>query len=299
MPKILVVRQDKLGDLLLTTPLLRGLSAHFEVDLIAQPIWEPVWGRMLFLGRVETTPYRLGPVAAFRMGARLRKVGYRAAILAKENSGDHLLAAKVAGIPQRVGHATKRYAKWLTSNVTPPDTHEVLRLHEYGRVVCPDLSNPGPLEFPLRAQEIAFASEISDRFVVCAPATGGTCPAWSPEGWRGLLDRLERDGVTSVVVGAPGEEAIAREVCEGTQRRNLAGSISLGQLAAVMKRAERVVCGNTGALHLAATQQTPTLVIETQADAEYYARRWAPWQTPAQHIHAFGRSVEGVLNEVV
>jgi heptosyltransferase II len=306
--KILVVRQDKLGDLLLTTPLLRGLSNVAEVDLIAQPIWEPIWSRLAFLRQVLPTPYRLGPMGAFQLGARLRKWGYEAAILAKENSGDHLLAAKVARIPMRVGHATKNYAKWLTHNVTPPDVHEVVRLQAYGAVVLSGTSPPapsprsgegvltGPLEFPVLPSELAETP--AGRYAVCAPATGGTCPAWEPEGWRALLARFEQDGVRSIVVGAPGEEAIAAAVCEGTDRVNLAGQLTLGELAAHLKRAERVLCGNTGALHLAATQQTPTIVVETQSDADYYARRWAPWKTPAVHLHAFGQTIDEVLAQL-
>src|SRR5581483_10100038 len=95
-------------------------------------------------------------------------------------------------------------------------------------------------------------------------------------------DALQRDGAQIVLTGGPDEQALVAAVAAHmtTPVRQLAGKTSIGQLAGLLRRAELVLGVDSGPLHLAAAQGTPTLHLYGPGDAA----RFGPWGNPARHV---------------
>jgi heptosyltransferase-3 len=87
--------------------------------------------------------------------------------------------------------------------------------------------------------------------------------AWTPEGWKSVIQHLVSRGMAVVVTGGhgPDEQKHLRDVLEGDssdQVVNLAGQLSLPQVSALLGGASLYVGPDTGITHLAAAHGIPT-----------------------------------------
>lgn len=104
-------------------------------------------------------------------------------------------------------------------------------------------------------------------------SNNGQSKRWPIPYWATLCDRLLREESAQVVLtGAPVDlpliEAMTRRMHEQTTRRviNLAGKTSLGQLAALLQRADLLITGDSGPMHIAAAVGTPLIAIHGPTD---------------------------------
>ncbi len=302
--KILIVRQDKLGDCLLATPIPRSIHLarpDSVVHVMCQPAFRTFFERLPHVSKVLSTPYRLGLWGIVKTALAWRKERYSAVILPKEDSGDHTLAAWLAGIPVRIGMTHKRYGRKLTRcfhGAFDPSTHEVRLMLRMAEEAAGTSLPESPAELPLTESDLAEAMEMVDglgEYFVIAPFTGGTSKPWPVNNFRALGRQLcEELGMTAIIVGSENEIEKADEASAFDGGLNAAGQFSLTGLAALLKGASFMVSVNSGLIHLAATQKTPACVIETRPDAESASQRWAPWMSPYTVILPNGGSEPSV-----
>ncbi len=293
--RILIVRQDALGDLLLTTPVYRALkTAHPEARLtvMSAPQYREVLAGNPNVDELSPTSRHPGVWGALRMASTLRRKRFDAALLLKTRSGDHTLLARLAGIPVRVGSTERIYGRLLTHNLIgdlPETMHEVRRnlAHAQAAVSAP------LAEFPLELEPGQGATSEAKRLVGdgplvgIVPTTGGSEPAWPSARYAEVASSLvDRYGVRCVVTGAPGEEAVAEEVCARAGRGvfSLAGRLGLRELAAVLGRCRATVSGSTGAMHAAVAQGVPSVMLCTMADYPVRSVRWGPWKVDSETV---------------
>jgi heptosyltransferase-2/heptosyltransferase-3 len=93
---------------------------------------------------------------------------------------------------------------------------------------------------------------------------------------------LQRENARVVLTGGPEEEALVAAVaaCMPEAPLALAGRTSVGQLAALLRRADLVLGVDSGPLHLAAAQGAPTIHLYGPGDAG----RFGPWGDPHRHV---------------
>ena len=101
------------------------------------------------------------------------------------------------------------------------------------------------------------------RLVVFNPGTSHPSKCWPIERFAALGDILvTKHGCEVVVVGSRDEAPLAETIREGMQQQmhELCGC-SLGELGALLKRAEFLVTGDTGPMHIAAAVGTRVLAL--------------------------------------
>lgn len=326
--RVLVIKPDHLGDLLLATPALTALrKALPEARLVglvgpwSRRMWEgngdldalaelpfPGFARAAG-GRSRLAPYLL----LLRYALLLRWGRYDAALLLRDDHWWGAALAALAGIPVRVGQAHPLCAPFLTHPLRydPREhaTHQALAVVEAAvlghgggqgrqvRVAEPSasgqtwLSVPGhpPTRFFPTADERAWADAWAaeelrpgERLVVIHPGTGGAAKHWLPERWAAVGDALAaRPGARLLLTGGPGEGELVAQVAGLMARRplTLAGRTSVGQLAALLGRAALVLGVDSGPLHLAVSQGTPSVHLFGPSDPA----RFGPWGDPARH----------------
>src|SRR6266487_1960513 len=295
--RILVIRLDLIGDLVLSLTLAHALKRTYpgaEIDLLAIPASAPIATSEPDLSMVITynpniwrrpqallKPQNWREIRALRSRLRARQYD-----LAVSVSGSWaVLLAVLSGAPRRVGFARESYPGFITDNVAgrhwrPGDqSHEVdycLELAQAaGASIRPDDRIPHLSVAPTARQEVEqllllHGMRPGQRVIACdVSSNNGQSKRWPVPYWARLIDRLMcEDGDCVVLTGASGDlpliELILRRAHE--QPLNLAGKTSLPQLAALLQRADLLVTGDSGPMHIAAAVGTPLIAIHGPTD---------------------------------
>ena len=294
MGRILVVRPDNVGDVLMTVPAMRALRAAApgaRIDLLASPAGAAVAPLVEEIDDVVVASVswqRLPGGAASddhgdpdgELVTDLTARGYDAAVVLTSFSQSPWPAAAIcrrAGIGVRVGTSKEFGGDALTHWVpAPPDEgHQVDRaLAVLAAVGVPDRGT----DLAVRAPDAADPQAPAGRYVVVAP--GASCPSrrWPPERFAEVGRELAARGWTVVVTGTAKEaELVERAAADVPGARRLVGTLDLAGLAALMAGADAVVVNNSGGAHLADALGTP--IVELFAGTEevgQYAPRTAP-----------------------
>lgn len=280
--RVLVVRPDNVGDVLMTGPVFRALRAAAPaatLDLLASPAGAAAAALLPEVDGVVTASVSwqqldlvpgsnpTDPDAALVDDLAAR--GYDAAVVLTSFSQSPWPAAEVlrrAGVPVRVGMSKEFGGGLLTHWVpAPPDEeHQVDRM--LGLLAAVGVPSRG-VELAVRIPDDAATplAVVGSRYAVVAP--GASCPSrrWPAERFAAVVAELAADGLTVVVSGTE-READLVEAVAGDVGVPIAGGLGLGDLAALLAGAEVVVANNSGGVHLADAVRAP--VVELFAGTE-------------------------------
>ena len=299
--KILVIRPDHLGDLLFLTPALRQIRRGMpdsEIVGLVGPWGAPVLERNPDLDRLITWEFpwfdrkpRSSPLAPYgsllRLVARLRAERFDLALQFRADFWWGALAARLAGIPERIGYAGPMVDPFLTTALPLRHGHHAV---DENRALAAAIASPladNRLNFPTTTLEGTRAAELlaplGDRPILALQAgAGARVKLWPPVRLARVGQTLADEfGLGVVVLGGPGEEALVSEVVTELTpgALPLAGQTSLGELAAVLQRCVLAIGPDSGPLHLAVAVGTPSLHLYGPADS----RRFGPWGSPEWH----------------
>ncbi len=292
--RVLVLRTDRLGDVLLSLPIAGALKRH-------DPQIRVCYGVGGYPAPVLTIADGVDEVIEFDERNRhtwesMMAAGKFSAAVFAFPRPDLALAARRAGIPVRIGTGYRWYSYRFThrhfEHRKSADSHEaqynVNLLKQLGVVVD---EPPFPrLTIGSRHRERARAllrdaGVDPDKFIVLHPGSGKSAPAWTAPGFRKLAalvaERLP--AVRMLVTGTKKEEAMMREVVAGGcgNAFPLLPPVDLVTLAAVFSLASVFIGNSTGPLHLAAASGTAVVGIYPALEGVTGARRWAPLTTRA------------------
>ncbi|MBI1953057.1 MAG: lipopolysaccharide heptosyltransferase II [Candidatus Omnitrophica bacterium] len=303
-PRILMVRTDRLGDLVLATPVIRALRLHFPESHLAMMI-QPAH-RELIEGLPDLNQVILFDKKArekslwgmWRFSRRLRRERFDIAVIL-HSTNRVILAAWLAGIRRRVGYA--RRLGWLLTDRIPYVKPEGTR-HEfqYNLDLLAPLGVPAPREAPLqlscaddaeRSVERFLSSrgvQPEERLVVLHP--GASCPSkrWSAERFAAAADRLaQRPGVKTLVLTGPDEIAAGQAVLRRMRRTAIPamGFFRVGELPALLKRAACLISNDSGPVHVAAAVGTPVVAIFGRWGGGLSPTRWGPVGERSLYLH--------------
>lgn len=288
--RVLVVRLDAFGDVLLAGPAVRAVAASgARVSLLCGPE-----GRAAaeLLPHVDdlitwTAPWIAAeppPVDAAEVGDIVRRVRERAPDEAVILTSFHqsalptALILRLAGVP-RITAISEDYPGALLDvrHRVDEDIPEAERA----------LSVAAAAGFALPAGDdgrLAVTSDLPDvtelagepGYVVAHPGTSVSARAWPPYRFAAAVRELAADGYRVVVTGGRSEHDLTRTVA-GEHARDLGGRTDARHLAAVLRGAAAVVAGNTGPAHLAAAVGTPVVSLFAPTVP---AVKWAPYGVP-------------------
>jgi heptosyltransferase-3 len=300
MKRILVVSTRQIGDVLLTTPLIRAARRRWpraEIDVAGfQGTLGMLRGNPDVHELVET-PARLGWSGFVALTRRLWR-RYDLALVAQPSDRAHLMAWMAA--PVRSGVLPERSgSNWwkrllLTHAVTSQgdlgeehSVQEKLRLlapwgqpHETPAVVPPPpAALPGDLQAQLRPGAV----------VVHAPSMW-PYKQWAPDKYRQLVEALLARGHQVVLTGTAGARdqaciAPVREAGAAPQLLDASGRLDFNQLVALLRGAALYIGPDTSVSHLAAAAGVPVLAIFGPTNPQ----RWAPWPATAERPVVFHR----------
>lgn len=301
--RVLVVRPDHLGDLLLTLPAVGALRQALPgADItVAAPDAALAAARLCpdidhtlavaFPPMAEPLDRTGWPVASACVGAELRG-RFDVAILPRPDDpwSGHLVAA--AGVPQRIGYDAARTRPFLTHAIPLPGREHVVATAAravaaatalLGAAEPIEIGQPRPVRLVTTDAHEREADRVLDRCrdraqLVLHPGSGWMLKNWSEEDWGRVACALaERHGCAPLVTGSEGERGLVEAVVAASEgrARGLAGELSLGGLTALYRRV-RVVAGvDSGPVQLAALLGTPVVALFGPADPLVFGP-WCP-----------------------
>ncbi len=298
--RVLLIRPDHLGDVLLTSAavewLRRGLpdaeltelvgpwsldvARHGPAGVSVQSLSFPGFGRAPNPSLVA--PYGL----LLRVAMRLRRAEYDAAVVFRPDHWWGASLALAAGIPIRLGYAVSGTDRFLTdAEPSAPGLHaaeQSLRLTERLLALAGAAPTARPCQpvFCIRDDERRIADarwqQLDARPVVAIqPTAGAPLKRWPCDWWAAVADRLVRAGYTIVLTGGPGDAHALGGVAARMRAPPAAqlADLPLGVTAAIFERCALLVGLDGGAAHLAAAVGTPTVRLYGPADR----RVFGPW----------------------
>ena len=289
--RILVVRNDRLGDLVLSLPALEAVRRHWptaHVSLLASRYAAPLLaGSPLVDDLIEDDPKHSG----WQLAGRLRGGNFDAALVLNTNTRN-CLAVWAAGIGTRVCWAYKA-AGWLTGNRrlylhrSHPPVHEAEFALEFVRRLgarC-TLADFSP-RLVVDPQTLCVARDRIERDLGTRgplfgihPGNGNSAYNWPLEHYAALVSRLAVEGRV-LVTGGPSERPLLEQLrsrLSPSARGEvlLVSDFSLPQLVAALSQLAVLTASSTGPLHVAGVLGTPVVGLFSPHPAHVPAK-WAP-----------------------
>lgn len=301
--KVLCIRLDNMGDVLMSTPAIRALKASHpqrRITLMASASGAMLWPFLADVDDVivynaawvknESTGHD-GDRAAIES---LAEEQFDAAVIFTVYSQSALPAAlmcHLAGIPRVLAHARENPYRLLSPWVrdTEPQSgirHEVQRQLDLVAAVGASSSDTR-LAFQTRAADRralhgvlrGYGAESVDGAIVAHCGATAESRRYDADRYAQALSLLQGQGRTVFLTGTEAEgpllQYIADRCSPGLHLVDLAGSLSLGELACLIEEADLLISNNTGPVHIAAAVQTPVVDLYALTNPQH-----TPWQVP-------------------
>jgi heptosyltransferase-2 len=278
MKRVLVAQTAFLGDVVLAQPLWAAVKRRWpdaEVDVLMQPQWAPLFAADPAIHETLTFDKRgrdRGFTGLLRLAAQLRARHYDAALCPHPSFRSGLLL-RLAGIPQRLGFDDSA-GRFFHTTIVRRDR----AVHEVDRALSLLAAFEPAAEKPAREPRLVLDPALTaaadsllakwdipiDRPFACAhPGSVWATKRWLPEGFAEALSGLADAGQTPVVIGGPADIELANLVQDRcrTLPVNLAGRLSLPELALLLSRAAVLITNDSGPMHVAGALGTPVVAI--------------------------------------
>lgn len=299
--RLLCVRLDAIGDVLMTGPALRALKrarrsrhltlltspagaaiARYLPDIDDVIVYEAPW--------MKASAPRSSAAVDRLIAWRLRQERFHGAVIFTVYSQSALPAAQLcylADIPLRLAHCRENPYQLLTDRLADPEPEQRLR-HEVRRQLdlvrhigaVPEderlkLRLPPSCFSEARRQLLALGVDPEAPWVVMHPGASAPSRRYPPAGFAAAARALVTDHGCTVVFTGSAEEGALIEHIRADMRApsySFAGQLSLGRLCALIGLAPVLISNNTGPAHIAAAMGTPVVDLYALTNPQHM-----PW----------------------
>lgn len=293
-PRLLLLRQDRIGDVLVSVPVVRALRAAYPAARIDMLFSRTNYAALEAVRAFITTAWRYDKTAlsAVRLGRGLRRARYDVVVDLMDNpSTNARLAATWCGAPARVGIRHER-AGHYTHAVPLLDRQRVHIVERIAQLLLVFGIDPGKvaldLEYPLSATDRARAKAVlgpTERPLrLIANISGSGRPRyWGVEHFVECLTWMAQDPRFAVAVGgAPGDAADVQAIAARVGATALPALASFHEYAALIREANLLLTPDTSVLHLAAAWKIPTVALFHQPAGAPLP--WYPYRSPYRAV---------------
>lgn len=295
LKRILVTRADRLGDLVLSTPVFEALRRQFPDAHIAcltflenRPVVEgnPYLDELILYDKLGSEK---GWWGNFLFSRKLAKKRFDAVIHLHPTNRMHLVSW-LARIPQRIGYRKKN--GWaLTRAIEDRKAEGTKHESEYNFDLLKFLGVPPPGKmtpsFPLKEKEkislefllknLGFQCEKP--YVVLNPSASCPSKIWPADRFARLADQLQTQRRFQIaLIGSISDRRFAVKVKKYATHpvTDLSGKLSLGMLGWLLKEAKLLISNDSGPVHVARAVGTPAISIFGRNLSGLSPRRWGP-----------------------
>lgn len=292
--KILIVRLDRIGDVILSTPVIKALRDAYpdsHIAFMVRPYAFDVVNGNPHLNEVivyDKNGSEKGLAGNVRFISKLRREKFDLAVVLHPTNRSHLLAF-FAGIPERIGY-NRKLGLLLTKRLVHAKQfglkHErdyALDLLSFMEIAPVDkkLCMPVNEESERKIEKIFRENGIgaNDTVVVIHPAASCASKRWQTDRFARVADALvERCAAKIVVISGTNDRKIGDKLVHAMKKGavNLTGKTSVADLASLLRRSKLLVSNDSGPVHVACAVGAPVVAIFGRDDRGLSPRRWGP-----------------------
>jgi ADP-heptose:LPS heptosyltransferase len=291
--RILVTRDDKLGDVILATPVLESLRKKFPdayIAVLVRPATYQAVRENPFIDRVIIDD-KPGWSGIRSLAEKIAEKNFDVALILFV-SARASLATFMAKIPARIGPSSRWGMIFLTRRIRQKRSQ--CRKHEADYNL--DLAAAIGAE-PVRNTSVfidkATQNKVDNLFselevdkdipmIGIHPGGGGTSRGWKVERYAELIEQLTRPGrVQFFITHGPGEEKTVHRLVERYPDNIFFHPRDYGilEMAEIIRRCKVFVSASTGPMHLASAVKTPVVALFCPVHV-CGERRWGPYSVP-------------------
>lgn len=277
--KIVLVRYDRIGDVILTLPMAEVLKQTDDCEIF-------------FLGSdytrvlADASPFvdgfiswdKLRDLSPFAISKELKKYNFDEVFIVSPGF-KIALALFLAGIKKRTGTGYRWYSFLFNKKIFEHRKTAQKNELEYNLSM---LGWQGGYHFPSNffAGIPKFTRLLPDKgkvVTIIHPGSGGSAADLPLTTFRELTSKLCKDGRFEVYLTGSKEETGKCEIVKGdSEARILAGELSLTELIAFIKETDLFISNSTGPLHIAAAAGSFTVGFYPRA-VQCSVERWGPY----------------------
>ena len=316
--RILVVRNDKIGDFMLAWPVFALLKHHWpeaQLSALVPPYTAELASLCPWIDEVVIDEGEGG----LALGHKLRAHNFDA-MLTLFSTSRVAVAGMLARIPYRLAPATKvaqlfynhRLVQRRSRSEKPEYAYNLdlayRLLSDFDKIALKVTADerqqdylPAEIPRPLFRVQVERKGGSDKLNIVIHPGSGGSANNLTTEQYIKLAGHIESvQALQFTITAGPGEEQAANEIAAGIIRKGGEASVLLPkditELVAALQRADLYISGSTGPLHITAALNRPT--------AAFYPRhrsatplRWQTLNAPDRRL-AFTPPPQGAAEDV-
>jgi lipopolysaccharide heptosyltransferase II len=311
--RILAVRLDNLGDVLVTTPAIHAIKTSLpesEIALLASPVGaqagrlNPDVAEVIVYEAPWVDPWLRIPhdsARALALVEAIRARRFDAAVIFtsfRQSSLPGALLCYLADVPLRLAASIDAAGSLLTTRHHHPSTpmHEVERgLDLVGAVGIATDETDLVLRVPPRASRRVAARLLKEGIDPSRPLVvvhpGCSMPARTYP-WQQFASTVallvESLDATVLLTGSEEERDLVDRIAAGlplpvrSSVKTAAGALSFAEFCALIEAADLVVTNNTGPMHVAAAVKTPVVALFALTNPP---EQWGPWRVPHRLLY--------------
>ncbi len=301
----MVVRTDRIGDVVLSTPVLRALRENFKDSFIALMVSPKTKDLVIgnpYLDEVivfDKDNLHKGILSSIRFALYLKRKKIDTVLILHPTNRVNIITY-LAGIPVRVGFDRK--CGFLLTDRIPDEKylgakHEMEYSLDVLRHIGLEINESSKALFvPIKEKDTesiekffsANKIEKSDTLIGIHP--GASCPSkrWMTERFAKLADTLIKDFKVKVVIVTGREDTeIGKTVANLMQNKPVTalGNLTLGELTCLIKRLRIFISNDSGPVHIATAVGTPVISIFGRNQKGLSPDRWRPLGKEDIYLH--------------
>jgi len=312
--KILLIRLRLIGDVVLTTPLIRALRRAYpaaRLTYLVEPQAAPVVDANPHLDTVIVAPLLSG-LARWRADAalavRVRRDRYDVVIDLHGGPRSSWLAL-ATGAPVRIGYTVSGRSWMYTRRVARPrghrDRHSVRNQWDLIEALLPGAPPPDPASDPVEMPALASAAlrldarlrghgiEATHELIVIHVGAGNPFRRWPESSFADVAAALSATQPNRRIILTTGPaqtlhaetvKRLATSLGAAPERLVIMCDLELAELRSLANRAALFIGGDSGPAHIASAGPVPMVVLYGPTTPAV----WGPWRDPALVTEALG-----------
>ena len=291
----MIVRTDRIGDVVLTTPALKALRVAYpeaKISILLAPVTRDIIDGNACVDQIlvdDRAGEHRGLLGFMKLIHQVRKNKFDCALILHTKKRTNLLCF-LAGIPERIGYKNEKLGCLL--NRPLDDTRHKGERHEAQycldvlkalSIDCDDLE----LYLPVKEDALLWVERMKqkhlinneDRLVAIHAGSSDPSRRWPEYRFAQLIKELiQRYHARIVMIGSPDVCVVTQKIISSVNEEliDLTGQTSVSQLAALLTCCDLLISNDSGPVHMASAVGTPVVSIFTRNQPGINPQRWGP-----------------------
>jgi heptosyltransferase-2 len=282
--KILIVQTGFLGDIILSTPVIKAVRALYpqsEIFFLTTPAGKLLVQNDPLLKKVLVYDKRgkeKGLKGLLKTADKLKQLKFDRVYCLHKSIRTSIMIS-LSGIPQKTGFKKASLSFiYDTKEIRNPEDHDAIR----NLSILSSETDISLLKHDLRLfspDENEVKNELKSlkdsKYILLSPGSAWKTKMWHSKGYNETALYFEKKGYFVVVTGADSEKEVCNQVCENTNAFNFCGILNLLELKFAVSNAALVICNDSMALHVASAFKTPCVPVFCSTIPEF---GYGPWK---------------------